>query len=480
MRNFPHTLCPTADDLLAYERGTAGAELRERIDAHVATCADCDRVRASLRSEDVVEKAKHVDAASEGFLSYVRRCSPASVDALQNRLAEQQKRMARLLEGARPEPTIGQVWAARLHDTARGGAGPAKSPSGADFWGGSYETAFPFLVLVLDQYVSEALDKHVVNLVPVTGDARLAAEWSLVFGTPDSGIGSPIVIHIDFEQSANINCLDRYIGCLPERSGSELLRVARAWSRSETTPSDLAVGRLGQAEIRTRVEWQALDKWLSGSMRALYDSDLTAAAEVDEPLVGDGATPDSPTAPTGGASIQSPPRPTNPWLDHSRPAARVAESDPGRIAAFLSDPELHRLNSASEQSGSSPPQRQAAAVAEEFVGAVHEFLKHECDDNLQSWSKRHGVVLTWEHLRPYEGLRVPDLWLEERWQERLLGRTPHLSQQMRMVVRRLATAVYYFCDERDKRLAGETLTARAARAARPQAPSSGQKRKHDE
>lgn len=455
MSILPNEHCPTADELLAFERGSGDFKRRSLVEAHVSTCADCARARESLRAAGELDQLVG-DLTSEGFFSYLHRERPDHFELAQKHLAEQQGRMKQMLDSPRPNPATGQFWIVRAPD------------------------ARASLVLILDYHPAEAGEEGFVNLAPVTEEDWLAAEWSLSFSAVHSGLGVLAVIHVDFDQSVGERFLDRCIGQLPVQSGAEFVRVVRAWSNSEAPPRDLLLGRLGQVDIRTRIEWQALDKLLSTSLRSIAAMSDQVSLETGMDLSVDGAT-----TPTGGASASPVPRPANPL----RVSRSTTGADPSvvRPAAFdrrQPEPMLRVAESApppygstAEAAGSEADEASVRSQPGSFLSELKEFLHAEHKGDLQAWATKHGMTLTWEQLEPFSTVLLADLFKDHSWQQRLMKVRGDIPQSSRRPILKIATELFYFYSQKSGLVAGKQLEMRAARTQRP---SDSRPKKNDE
>src|SRR5260221_884689 len=475
MRRFPHSHCPPADELVAYESGKADPEFSANIEAHVQTCPDCARSLASLRTEDSSASDALQDYLARGFLSYVSLRAPERSESVRKHLSEQRNRVAHALADPRPRPEVGQIWAVELE--SRPGTRQARALDEHvedDSLASRDMASFALLVLVLDQFVSASDGGQMVNLTPVTEDERLAAEWSLIFRSADSGIGGSAVIHVDMERSGHASCLNRCIGRLPTRSGEELLRVERAWSRSEAPPSDLVVGRLGHAEIRTRPEWQLLGARLSSYMDAVCRGDFSENT-LEDSKIDDGPT-NFATSPTGEIGEPQAATQTNPWLDwnpscrSSGRVSRPAASLPDRVEDATP---LRRVAEQKAVYGKDRAQADASEahrVTSNFAEEIREFLQCKHDNRLEHWSKTNHQCLVGGQLAPFEEYSIVALW-ETDWRATFLAREPGLTQAERNAIFSLACDVYYFCIQESGKLKGEILDKRAARHEFPPLPS---------
>lgn len=519
MRTFPHSDCPTAGALLAYAEGRADAALRASIEAHLQACGACRTALAALResigaTEDVRHaeanqssdrrfepfgQPKHVeeptgsyettggtpDAAAflrTSFSRFLAQHRPDVLSRVEDRLAEQRAVIGRMLTEQCPPLEFGQVWAVQPWQHLRvtsGDVARGKVPR-RDDWPYPDGAGLSFLVLVLSHHTSAVDNAALVNVAPVTDDERLATEWSLIFDGEHSGIGGSAVIHIDFEQSARVECLHRYIGRLPEKAGEDLLAVAHAWSRSEPSPYSLSVGRMGQAAVRTRPDWQALDEWLSGTMQRLCDfaweddfqqegmADAAGAVQGDAPYIrldsverrDVGVT--APTGATSNSPSSAPSRPTVP-VPERRPTTRAFDSYPELHHAAGHDPvaPAGRWNRANAV----PPSQGLGALDMSFLDAVRQLLATKHSGSLAAWSRLHGCALEWDDVAPWHAFSVEDL-IQPNWRPAFINvsgpRTPRLQALLI-----LATDVRFHVTQQRDLLRGQSVTQRAARHQTP-------------
>jgi hypothetical protein len=435
MRSTPFEVCPAADDLLSYVQGTADDQRRPHVAAHIATCGDCQRALVSLQDSQIVLDALEARSAGEGFLARMRRRDPEAAALAERSLTDAQHRMRTTLTDPRPEPAIGQIWATRNYHQ---------------------QSEISHLVLVLDEHLSAATEEPRVNLVPVTTDNALAAEWSLILPSEDSGVGFQAVLHIDFERSASVECLDRCLGRLPADAGAQLVEVVQAWSRAESPPSYIAVGSLGRPEIRTRVEWQAFAAWLNSSLDIICRSTDVDTAEEDE----------APTSPTGGAPAPSSPQPANPLLIRRPTAAPGLEL----IRSAGMDTELPRAREDTEPirrvAEASHVYEQPPTPVAGFLDAAREYLAAECNDDLAEWSRRNSLVATWDQLGLLLDYSLLDLE-GDSWRSGLASRLQNQPRAVRDAILVFTTQLRYFRVQRARLLSGQTLGQQAARRQTP-------------
>jgi hypothetical protein len=107
----------------------------------------------------------------------------------------------------------------------------------------------------------------------LSNDHRLAAEWSIAFSAPVSGLEVPLVAHVDYQFTASPDRLGRCLGALSEAAWTDVLTVSRAWGQGELSSSELTVGRLGQPGIRDWPAWTAWEHACNKLLNAMLPSD---------------------------------------------------------------------------------------------------------------------------------------------------------------------------------------------------------------
>jgi hypothetical protein len=207
------------------------------------------------------------------------------------------------------EPKVGQIW------TTRGVYRRTSSPS---------RPLLSLLVIVLRIVTRPFSSGTFVDVAPVTEDAALAAEWSLVFSEDKSGLGSPVVIHLDFQVTATTESLGRYFGSLSGRACESLVRALELYDVPEL-PVSLACGFLGQEAVRELDAWQLLQTEFERLIMMLSAPLL----EVDE----DGSAHHSVDTSATHASIECFARPPSPEpsksVVHERPHTLAVQSSRG-------------------------------------------------------------------------------------------------------------------------------------------------------
>lgn len=246
--------CPTAVDLRAYSQMQSdGATVSDALRRHIENCIHCKSVLRELPKE----------GHSPG--------TPPVMNEALNRLVDQQREyLGTMMTWRDRVPKAGEIWATRRHSSV------SNSPS---------QPLIAFLVLVLRSFVREYTGTVVTDVAPVTDDPWLAADWSVIFDSEQSGIGTTVVAHLDTQVTTTANHLQRYVGSLAEHAFADLATVLRAYDCAEPPPSDLKVGRMGQAATRRLAAWcslaRELDHLISHLVVLVVDEaeDDTAATE---------------------------------------------------------------------------------------------------------------------------------------------------------------------------------------------------------
>jgi hypothetical protein len=515
MRTFPLDGCPTASALLAYIEGHVGPDLRACVEAHARECQACTDALAGLReamaapvdtTREVMDRgsgahsaasensavlsgepatedtrddgadvhSKLLESIRDGFTSYVARYRADSARPIHERLADQRAVIGRMLNARRPPLAFGQVWTVTPPPPRPLRAARAAAPGGARRqcnWSDPEGAAFSFLILVVSHHTSAADNTALANVVPVTEDDRLATEWSLILDAQHSGIGGPAVIHVDLERSASIECLRRYVGSLPDKAGEDLLCVAHAWSRSDAPPCSLSVGRLGQAAVRTRPDWQSFDDWLSISMEEICASqttqDLADDATCDiAPNVIEGGPIEATGSDSSIASVATtgptgndapPPRPTTSLPQH-HPSTRAL--GPSRDVANPGT-SVGRVGAV----GSITP---ASGKEDGFLEAVRQLLAANHGGSLTVWAEKNSCTLEWDDLLPWRAFALDDLISRSDWRPVFVSLGTGLVVPGRQqAVLRLANEVRYHVTQQGDFLRGQSVSQRAARRQSP-------------
>jgi hypothetical protein len=137
----------------------------------------------------------------------------------------------------------------------------------------------------------------VTDVAPVTDDPWLAADWSVIFDSEQSGIGTTVVAHLDTQVTTTASHLHRYVGSLAEDAFADLATALRAYDCGEPPPTDLNVGRIGQAATRRLAAWCSLARDLDHLISHLV---VIVVDEAEDDAVAQAPTlPGGLSAPTG-------------------------------------------------------------------------------------------------------------------------------------------------------------------------------------
>lgn len=136
------------------------------------------------------------------------------------------------------QPKVGDVWLSSA------------------LWSGSMEHAMTAMLIVLRTFTVAWSIRPLFDVAPVSDDERLASEWSLLFGASYSGIGFPIIAHIDAQCTTSSSMLVRFVGALSDVARSDLSTVLRAYALNDDSGVELTIGRRGSVSIRFHPEWE--------------------------------------------------------------------------------------------------------------------------------------------------------------------------------------------------------------------------------
>jgi len=305
--------CPTAVDLRAYSQmKSGGATVSDALRRHIENCLHCTLVLRELPKE----------GDSLG--------TPPVMNEALNRLVDRQREYLGTMMNWRDRiPKAGEIWATRFHSNV------SKSPS---------QPLIAFLVLVLRSFVREYTGTVVTDVAPVTDDPWLAADWSVIFDSEQSGIGTTVVAHLDTQVTTTANHLHRYVGSLAEHAFTDLATVLRAYDCAEPPPSDLNVGRMGQAATRRLAAWcslaRDLDHLISDLVVLVVDEAEDDTTAPEPTLAGGLSTPTEPDDVSGTPAVLGE---GGHWIDYKRDfhvtgkhdsrLRKVAESSPGSLGS---------------------------------------------------------------------------------------------------------------------------------------------------
>jgi hypothetical protein len=117
-------------------------------------------------------------------------------------------------------------------------------------------------MLVILRSFTETWSAHpFFDVAPISDDQRLASEWSLIFDAATSGLGIPLVVHIDVQTTTTSSMLGRRVGRLSDLARRDLEAIMRAYALGEISV-ELSVGRTGTINIRFHPEWDAFARQL--------------------------------------------------------------------------------------------------------------------------------------------------------------------------------------------------------------------------
>ncbi|MFL5614809.1 MAG: hypothetical protein ACJ796_14195 [Gemmatimonadaceae bacterium] len=129
-------------------------------------------------------------------------------------------------------------------------------------WSFGAEEGLAAMLVVLRAFNEAWSSQPLFDVAPISEDERLATEWSLILSASDSGLGVPLVLHIDVQSTTTSSMLARRLGSLAEHARDDLLNVLRAYALSDASAIELRVGRSGTVSIRFHPEWDEFAKQL--------------------------------------------------------------------------------------------------------------------------------------------------------------------------------------------------------------------------
>lgn len=431
MLTFPYERCPAAADLVAFiTNKVLPDDLTSAIENHISTCDACRRSITQLGEFSRPPSQESSSEAESERRSW--QIDDLLSDYLKSLVIEQRGRVRRMIDNPRPEPSIGQVWTLSPL--------PVRSTSHEVRSSDVFEVEQFLLVVVLRTAISYVTNAPVVNLAPITEDRRLAAEWSLVFDELQSGIGTPVVIHVDHERTAPIESLGRCVGRLPERAGNDLLAVIRTWSDSGAVMPQLEVGCLGEVAIRTHPSWRALDSWLARIMdnACMRPDDESVDPSSDAALL----------APTGTSG----PTEQTPRLD-AAPKERLIPS----VGEYWAATSLVRRIA---EQGVTPAQGDFVAT---IGAAIHAYLADQYAGSLQTWTTARRTQLEARVVEQVSSLSLSHLRDPPTTRQKVLLAHLGADRGSAPALFELLNDVKYYLDKCAGLLAGAPIQQRAAR-----------------
>lgn len=163
----------------------------------------------------------------------------AALDPRSRALLElQRESLARSLSENQPEPSVGDVWVTRTT------------------WPTGISKGLAAMIVVLRAFTEAWSARTLYDVAPLSDDERLASEWSLLLGAEVSGLGIPIVAHVDAQCTTAVSMLSRRLGALAELALADLNLLVHAYASGDSAPLKLAVGCTGRSSIRHHLEWE--------------------------------------------------------------------------------------------------------------------------------------------------------------------------------------------------------------------------------
>jgi hypothetical protein len=118
------------------------------------------------------------------------------------------------------------------------------------------------MLVILRSFNETWSAKPLFDVAPVSDDQRLASEWSLILDAPVSGVGIPLIVHVDVQTTTTSSMLNRRVGRLAELACRDLQMIMRAYALGEIAVVELCIGRTGSINIRFHPEWDAFARQL--------------------------------------------------------------------------------------------------------------------------------------------------------------------------------------------------------------------------
>ncbi len=177
---------------------------------------------------------------------------PAALDLRSRALLELQRQsLARSLSDNQPEPSVGDVWVTRT------------------VWPTGIAKGLAAMIVVLRAFTEAWSARTLYDVAPLSDDERLASEWSLLLGADVSGLGFPVVAHIDAQCSTTSSMLTRRLGALAEAALADLHLLLQAYASGDSAVLELAVGHTGRRSVRHHLEWEEFASALLAVSQAL-------------------------------------------------------------------------------------------------------------------------------------------------------------------------------------------------------------------
>lgn len=186
---------------------------------------------------------------------------------LQTLLDAQRRSLMTTFGHNQPVPQVGDIWL-----------------SGTN-WPLGPEEGLSAMLVVLRAFSEVWSSQPLFDVAPLSEDERLASEWSLILSASDSGIGLPLVLHIDVQCTTTSSMLTRRVGALSGPARADLNNVMRAYAMGDSSSIEWHVGRAGSISIRLHHEWEEFARQLVNLSKA-FAAPLTlerTRQEVDEP-----------------------------------------------------------------------------------------------------------------------------------------------------------------------------------------------------
>ncbi len=249
------------------------------------------------------------------IVSHTQRSVVANTAALDPRsralLELQRQSLARTLSDDQPEPSVGDVWV--THVT----------------WHDGIAKGLAAMIVVLRAFTEAWSPRTLYDVAPLSDDEQLASEWSLLLGADVSGLGFPIVAHVDAQCTTTSSMLSRRLGALAEAALADLHRLLQAYAIGDTAALEFAVARAGRRSIRHHLVWEEFAEALLAISQALAAPLLDSA---------DG-TPEEDLVVESGPSLafvreKSPPPIVERWVVDWNPP-RLRECAPGNSEVVL-------------------------------------------------------------------------------------------------------------------------------------------------
>jgi hypothetical protein len=359
MRDFPFEACPTAIDLFAYAHERTRQDDPPRhdlIEVHVQDCRECQRALQAFRDDP-------------GQVSEAHPSSVRDIGSMQGQIDAQREALARALASERDKPSPGDVWVTRY---------PMSGVSGPE--------TLSWLCLVMDHYWREYTREWVLDVVPVTEDPRLAADWSYIVPEDQCDYGAPLVAHVDFFCTAPRNGIVRRVGQLTEHCFAEVMS-ARSALLSGDPVDEFRCGRLGAESTRTTDAWIILEE-------ALYS--LTQQAAVAFGDEGENRTEEG----AERSAVHDPTRSTGPATEESvgsstqysfRPAQRESPTTPFTIPGNLGG-QTHAVIRMFVSGTYQERDMGASATPDTFGALIRLYLDRIYQGDLYRWASDRGCV----------------------------------------------------------------------------------------